>query len=492
MTNQSKIVAAVAVAFVVGLAAPSVVIWNPLDWAWADNVVGRKRVEADHAHDEHERWTCAMHPTVILDEPGNCPICGMRLTKVASAAPPAAASAERKILYWRAPMDPNFRSNEPGKSPMGMDLIPVYEDAQPLSPGTVRVDPNFLQNFAVRTAVAEQGSIPIEIRTIGTLRHNEESVVSVNTKFDGYIEKAYRNNIGETVTKGGPLFDVYSPQLVTTQQEYLAALDYLQKLSDGAYPEAVTRAQALVDAGRERLRYWDVSGEEIARLDKTREVTRTVTVYAPSGGFIVGKMGDSLEGMRLMPGMTVLKIADHSRLWAEIELYEDDIRHVRKGTYVTIEARSFPGRKWGGRVVLFDTALDPRTRTLKAFAEIKNNDLRLRPEMFIDVVIRAGGVANAVTVPQQAVIHSGERSIVIVELRAGVFEPREVRLGMSAGERQEIVEGVEAGERIVTSSQFLIDSESNLRAAISQLLGDSERPTLAESEESETNAHANH
>ncbi len=479
MTNQSKIVAAIAVAFVVGLAAPSVVIWNPLDWAWADSVVGRKRVEADNAHDEHERWTCAMHPTVILDEPGNCPICDMRLTKLASGPPAVSNSAARKILYWRAPMDPSFTADKPGKSPMGMDLIPVYEDEVALAGGAVRVDPNFLQNFAVRTAVAEQGNIPIEIRTVGTLSHNDESVVSVNTKFDGWIEKAYFHNIGEAVNKGDPLFDVYSPQLVATQQEYLAALDYSRKISESAYPDAVERAQSLVQAGRERMRYWDVDENAIARLDETRKITRTVTVFAPASGFIVSKMSNSFEGMRLTAGMTVLKLADHSRLWVEAEIYEDDIRHVRKGTPITVEVRSFPGRKWSGRVVLFDTALDPRTRTLKAYAEIRNSDMLLRSEMFVDVLIRPPGVANAVIVPQQAVLHSGERSIVIVEQRTGVFEPREVRLGIASGDDQEIVEGVAAGERIVTSSQFLIDSESNLRAAISQLLGDRSSPTPA-------------
>ena len=479
MTNQSKIVATVTAAFVVGLAAPTLLIWNPLDWAWADSVVGRAHSHEGAVQTEQERWACSMHPTVILDEPGDCPICGMKLTKVRNNPTPTPVATERKVVLWRAPMDPSFTSDKPGKSPMGMDLVPVYEDAAPLSSGAVRVDPNFLQNFSVRTAVAKQGSIPVEIRTVGTLAHNEETVVSVNTKFDGYIERAYINNIGEAVTKGDPLFDVYSPQLVTTQQEYLAALDYTEKLSKSAYPEALERAQSLLEAGRERLRYWDVGENAIARLDETRKITRTVTVFAPASGFIISKMGDALEGMRLMPGMTVVKLADHSRLWAEVELYEDDIRHARKGTRVTVEVRSFPGRKWSGRIVLFDTALDPRTRTLKAFAEIRNPDLRLRPEMFVDVLIRPPGVANAVTVPQQAVLHSGERSIVIVEQQTGVFEPREVQLGIASGDDQEIVEGVAAGELVVTSSQFLIDSESNLRAAISQLLGDRSSPTPA-------------
>ncbi len=439
MTNRAKTLLIACAAFVLGLAASSLVNRNSFDGQHTGEMTG------GHA-----------------------------------GPPPAPAAAERKILYWRAPMDPDFISNKPGKSPMGMDLIPVFEDETPPADGAVRVSPNFLQNFSVRTAVAERGSLTFEIRTVGTLGHNEETVVSVNTKYDGWIEKAYRNNVGELVAKGEPLFEVYSPQLVTTQQEYLAALDYSHKLAGSAYPEAVERARALVESGRERLRYWDVEDREIARLDATRKAARTVTVFSPVSGFIVNKMGDSLEGMRLTPGMTVMKLADHSRLWVEAELYEDDIRRVREGARVSVQARSFPGSKWSGRITLFDTALDPRTRTLKAFAEIDNPDLRLRPGMFVDVAIRPPGIANAVTIPQQAALHSGERSLVIVERSRGVFEPREVRLGSVAGDRQEIIAGVAAGERIVTSSQFLIDSESNLRAAVGRLLDNPAEPMPAQ------------
>ncbi len=437
MTNRAKTILIACAAFVLGLAAASLVTRNPF---------------------------------------------ARRQSGATTGGPPAPApaAAERKILYWRAPMDPNFISDKPGKSPMGMDLIPVFEDEAGPEDGSVRVASNFLQNFSVRTAVAERSSLAVEIRTVGTLGHNEETVVSVNTKYDGWIEKAYRNNVGELVAKGDPLFDVYSPQLVTTQQEYLAALDYSHKLAGSAYPEAVERALALVESGRERLRYWDVGDQAIARLDATRQVARTVTVHSPASGFIVDKMGDSLEGMRLTPGMTVIKLADHSRLWVEAELYEDDIRRVGEGARVSVQARAFPGRRWSGRIALFDTALDPRTRTLKAFAEIDNPDLQLRPGMFVDVAIRPPDIAGAVTVPQQAVLHSGERSIVIVERRRGVFEPREVRLGAVSADKQQIVAGLAAGERIVTSSQFLIDSESNLRAAVNRLLDNPAEPMPAQ------------
>ena len=285
---------------------------------------------------------------------------------------------ERKILYWRAPMDPNYISDKPGKSPMGMDLIPVYEDAGgggAGSPNDVRVDPGFLQNFAIRTAVVERGTIPIDIRTIGILQHNEQNVFSINTKFEGWIEKSNYNTVGEYIEKGALLFEIYSPQLVTTQQEYLAAIDYVRRLSaSNAYPEAVERARSLLASARERLQYWDITDEQIDLLRERGKPLRTLPFYSPASGYLVAKGGESLEGMRLTPGMTVLKLADHSKLWAEVEFYEDQLRHIRKGARVLVEVNSFPGRRWAGRVALFDSKVAPKTRTLRAYVEVDNAD----------------------------------------------------------------------------------------------------------------------
>ncbi len=486
-TTRSKLVAVAAVAFLAGTLLPALVVWNPGDWAWADRLMGR-------VHEPHEvtdasgktLYTCGMHPQVIQDKPGSCPICAMRLTPVKDtsvseghdmaamdAGAEGAPQGERKILYWRAPMDPNFIADQPGKSPMGMDLVPVYENqgGGGGSAGSVRVDPSFLQNFAVRTAVVERGTIPIEIRTIGILEHDDTNVVSVNTKFEGWIEKSSFNTIGEYVERGDLLFEIYSPQLVTTQQEYLAAVSYVGRLSGKAYPEAVERAESLLESSRERLRYWDVTEQQIDELKQSGKAQRTVKIFSPASGYIVGKGGDSLEGMRLTPGMTVLKLADHSKLWAEVEFYEDQLQHVRKGTRVRIEVDAFPGRRWGGRIVLFDSSVDPKTRTLKAYVEVNNKDLKLVPGMYATVRVIAPAVSNAVKVPTQAILHSGERSVVIIQTGKGVFEPREVKLGPVGGDDQEVREGLEAGEVIVTSSQFLIASESNLKAAIQQLLG---------------------
>ena len=244
-----KSITLVLAGVVLGLVIAAVAIWNPLGVSWLSGNDGAGHTE----HEDHEMagssaetlYTCGMHPQVIQDEPGNCPICGMRLTPVKDSSAAAdhdmgameqggaaqpSPQGERKILYWRAPMDPNYISDKPGKSPMGMDLIPVYEDEAGAtgSPSGVRVDPSFLQNFAVRTAVVERGTIPLDIRTIGILQHNETNVVSINTKFEGWIEKSNYNTVGEYIEKGDLLFEIYSPQLVTTQQEYLAAIGLRQ------------------------------------------------------------------------------------------------------------------------------------------------------------------------------------------------------------------------------------------------------------------------
>ena len=390
------------------------------------------------------------------------------------------AAGNRRILYWRAPMDPNYTSDRPGKSPMGMDLVPVYED-EASADGAVRVSRSFLQNFAVRTAEVTRGSIPVSIRTVGVLAHNEERLVSVNTKFDGWIEQARVNNVGELVQAGDVLFEIYSPGLVTTQREYLAAIDYIGQLErNRAYPEAIERARSLLGAARERLRYWDMTEAQIEALEGSTEVARTVQFFSPASGFIVEKTGDSLEGMRLNPGMTVLKIADHSTLWAQAEFYEEDLRHVREGQPVSIEVDAFPGRRWNGRILFFRSAVDQRTRTLTAFAEVANPDLELRPMMYVNVSIEVDGPSGAVITPAESVLHSGERAIVIVALGEGVFEPREVTLGMASEGMQEVTTGLSPGEQVVISSQFLIDSESNLKAAISQLLRGSEAEASAE------------
>lgn len=382
-------------------------------------------------------YRCPMHPNIVMPGPGNCPICGMDLRAVRDAAPqsPPAQSSPRD--------------------------------------GVVRVSHSFLQNFAVRTAEVRRGPLTISTRAVGILAHDEARLVSVNTKFAGWIEQARINNIGESVDEGDVLFEVYSPEVVTTEREYLAAVEYLGRLREGgAYPEAVDRAASLLAAARERLRNWDISEDQIDTLDTRGTASRRVSVLAPVSGIVVDKSGDSLEGMRVNPGQTVLKIADHTRLWAEADFDEEALPHVREGSPVTVEVDAFPERRWDGRILFFRSAVNPETRALTAFVEVANPDLSLRPMMDVTVSAHRLVAPEAILVPVESVLHSGERSIVVVDRGSGLFEPRSVMLGPVAGEAQQVTAGLSPGERVVVSSQFLIDSESNLKAAVAQLFGD--------------------
>ena len=464
---------AIVLAFLVGAAFPTIVIWNPGHWKWAEETMARLHSHSTETagKEETQLWTCGMHPQVIQDKPGNCPICGMKLVPLKQSPEPAAASSprEKKIKYWVAPMDPTYISDKPGKSPMGMDLVPVYEEEKPPETG-IRVDPNFIQNFAVRTTIAEKGSIPIVIRTLGTLDYNQKNIVSVNTKFGGWIEKANVNYIGEPVRRGQVLFEIYSPQLVTTQQEYLAALDYVEKLSANGAKDAVARARALLEATHERLHYWDIADDQIAEIKSKRKPMRTLKIFSPVSGIVIEKMGDSLEGMKLTPGMNVFKIADVSNVWAEIEVFEYQIQYLKLGQAASITLDAFPGRRWTGKIIYLDPTLNQQTRTLRAYVEINNPDRKLRPEMYANVEIRVPAVSGIVKIPNEAILHTGERNVVIVEKEKGLFEPREVTLGATGEGYSQVTHGVRQGETVVVSSQFLIDSESNLKEAISKML----------------------
>ncbi len=374
-------------------------------------------------------YTCGMHPQVIRDAKGKCPICEM-------------------------------------------DLIPLPSDfeEQPSESRKVRVTPEFVQNFSVRTTEVVPNRLSRQIRTVGYLDQNESGLVSVNVKFEGWIERPRVHTVGERVSVGDVLFEVYSPELVTAQLEYLAALEYVRELrSRNAYPDAVERAQALLDAARSRLRHWDLTPEQIRRLEQTGEVRRALEVHSPASGLVSGAVTDSLEGLRLVPGMTVLKIADQSSLWVKVEFYERSVRDLRPGMKADITLDAFPGRTWRGTVALFRPSMNPGTQTLTGFIEIDNGDGLLRPKMYATVHLRLPGLGPTLTVPDQSVLYTGDRSVVVVDEGDGLFAPRQVELGVASDGLVQVLAGLKAGDHVVTSAQFLIDSESNLRAAVARM-----------------------
>ena len=403
----------------------------------------------------------------------------------AAAADAAGAEAEREVLYWRAPMDPNFTSDRPGKSPMGMDLVPVYADeAGALPEGAVRLDPTFLQRVGVRTGVVERRDLRQTIRTVGTLAHNDRQIAWVNTKFDGWVENVAVNYLGETVEEGQVLFDIYSPELVAAQNEYLQTRSYAERLDADRYPEVAARARSLVGAARDRLRAWDITDGQIAALEAEAEPRRTLSVLSPVTGVVVEKMDQALDGMFVRPGMNLYKLADLTTIWVDVEIFEHQVESMRIGQRAEVELPYLPGRTYTGTVRYLYPHFDQETRTMTVSVELANPELALRAGMYANVTFEVPVASGALVVPEEAVIPSGVRDLVVLEVAPGIFRVREVEVGPGSEGVVQIRRGLEEGDRIVISAQFLIDSESNLTQAVRALSREADgEPEAAEPDE---------
>ena len=414
-------------------------------------------------------WTCPMHPNILEEEPGSCPICGMDLVPTKADTGPVAG--DREILFYRSPMDPGVISPEPRMDEMGMDYVPVYADEAETAAtqgAVVTIDPAVQQNMNVITRRVERRDISHAIRTVGYFDYDQERMVSVTTKYPGFIEKTYINHIGQPVSKGEPLFEIYAPELVQTEQELLSALRYSQKL-ESAPLDTRDRALALVEAARQRLAYWDISGEQIRRLEETGIAFRTLQVLAPANGVVMKRL-PGLEGMAAQPGMELLHIADLSNLWLTVEVFDNQLPWIDVGSPATVTLSYFPGVTYRGRVRYIEPEVSETTRTVGLTLDVPNRDRRLRVGMYATVVFEPVAAIGALSVPAEAVIHTGERNLLVVALGNGRFAPREVVLGPSADGFVQVLEGLTDGDEVVTSAQFLIDSESNLREAIQKMI----------------------
>ena len=420
--------------------------------------------------EEANTFRCPMHPKVVSDRAGSCPVCGMDLVEDQPAGK-GTSKGERKIAHWRAPMDPSFTSESPGKSPMGMDLIPVYEDEAETG-GTVQIDPVTVQNMGVRIYIAERKSLSRTIRTVGRVDYDETRMTDVNTKVDGWVERLFVDYTGQALQKGQPLLEIYSPELVAAQEEYLTAYDYQQRLERNPDDEVVQGTKDLLTAAAQRLRYWDITERQIADLRLTRAANRTMTLYSPQQGIVVHKA--VFDGAYIKSGQHLYRIGDLSKVWVYADVYEYELPWLRMGQEAEVELSYLPGRTFNGEVTHVHPFLDSKTRTVKVRMSFPNPNLELKPEMYANVRIKSMVSKEALVVPAQAVIRSGERNVLIVALGEGRFQPRDVKLGVEADGFLQILDGLSPGEQVVSSGQFLIDSESNLRAAIGSLGGDRE------------------
>jgi Cu(I)/Ag(I) efflux system membrane fusion protein len=364
----------------------------------------------------------------------------------------AKEQSDKDVLYWVAPMDPNYRRDEPGKSPMGMELIPVYAGVDDEG-SDVSISPVVVQNLGVRTEIVTKGTLVRLIDTVGYIDYDESKVSHIHLRVSGWIEKLSVKSAGEQVKKGQRLFNLYAPDLVNVQEEFLRALNSGNK--------------SLIEASRDRLQALGISRGEIIQLEKYRKLRQTIAVYAPQDG-VVSEL-PVREGMYVKPGINVMTLADLSSVWLIAEIFERQANWVRTGDLAEVSLPYLPGKIWNGKVEYIYPSLEKKTRTLMARLRFDNPGVSLKPNMYARVKLFASPRENIVSIPLEALIRTGDQDRVMVEVDKGKFDAREVRIGIESDDRIEIIEGLEPNEKVVVSGQFLLDSEASLKASITRM-----------------------
>ncbi|HZT22494.1 MAG TPA: efflux RND transporter periplasmic adaptor subunit [Verrucomicrobiae bacterium] len=417
-------------------------------------------------------YTCGMHPWVIQDHPGNCPICDMKLQPIRKQTDPASATGKGKILYYKSTMIPGETSPVPAKDSMGMEMVPVYaNEAAAANSSEIAVDPVTIQEMDIRTTPVVRGPLRRTIRTVGTIDYNETALADVTTKFKGWIEKLDVDATGELVHRGEPLFEIYSPELYSAEVEYLLTLRQTSTNDPGA---AVLRETAA-----NKLKFFDISDAQIAALAKSGAPKKTLEILAPADGFVIQK--NVVQGQMVNAGATLYQLADLGVVWVYAQIYEQDLPYIQLGQEAVIRLVSMPDREFHGRVTCVYPNVDEKTRTARVRMEFENPGYFLKPGMFVSVQITSELKPDSLLIPDSAIVRSGEKNTVFVALPGGKFDPRTVVLGPEAeGDRYEVVSGLEPGERVVTSGEFLLDSESQLREAIQKMREPAEAPPMIE------------
>ena len=423
-----------------------------------------KKESGVQAKQDQQLYTCGMHPQVVQDHPGNCPICGMKLTPVRKqgGAPAAAASGERKIKFYKSTMNVGETSPTPAKDSMGMDMVPVYE-GQPGADDSqvIAIEPMTIQDMNLRTATVTRGPLRRTVRTVGVIDYNEAGLSDVTTKFKGWVEKLFVDTTGQQVHRGDPLFEIYSPELYSAQREYVLALEGGTNTPGGS---------ALKASALNKLKFFDISDEQIAELERTRQPRKALRVVSPQDGFVVEKR--VVEGQMVEAGMKLYRLADLGLVWAQAQIYEQDLAYLKLGQEAKVTLSYLPDREFRGRVTYIYPNVDEKTRTARVRMEFHNPGYFLKPGMFATVQVLSELNSSVLLVPDMAILRSGERNTVFLALEGGRFAPRPVTLGPQAeNDTYEVLSGLNEGDRIVTSGQFLLDSESQLREAIQKMNG---------------------
>lgn len=428
--------------------------------------------DVDHSQHQSTTYTCPMHPEILSDEPGECPICGMDLV-------PLESEPSEPAETYTCPMHPEILRDEPGECPIcGMDLVPVEAEAQehdgmdmPDSrPDEVTIDPQMLNNLGVRTETVQVRSLARDVRFTGEVAVDDSTTQILQSWVEGRIEEVYVDAVGDKIQKGDPIIKIYSPQLLTTSEELISAIRYTEELKErDALPQSILDAQAMVEATEKRLRLWGLRPEQLERIKETLKAQTDVIVYATAGGTVHKKM--AYEGQYVKEGTPLYELIDFGELWVYLNVFENDLGHVYEGMPINFTTPAFGERTFYGRVSEVEPMMDPKSRTGRVRVAISNPGERLIPGMYVESEMQIPISTARPTVSNLAVIRTGERDLVIVARGGGRFYPQEVTLGPLAEGYYPILSGLEVGQEVVSQASFLLDSESQLKSALQQMRG---------------------
>ncbi len=379
-------------------------------------------------------------------------------------------ATEKKEQIYYCPMHPNYTSDKPGECPIcGMNLVPKKKDTKEeikAEKDEVFISPEKQQLIGVKTDRVRFVNFKKSVRAKGLIEYDERRLFNVTTKIEGYVDDLFINYTGQMVKKGDPLFTIYSPELVSAQQEYLLALKSKEISKDSGFPEIKKSLEGLIESARRKLKLWDITDAQIDNLEKTGNVKKSLTIYSPYSGFVVEKK--VVEGMKIMIGDVLYKIADLSSVWVVADVYEHDIHSIKLGQSVQISLLSMPEKRFFSKVSYIYPYLESETRTVKVRMEVQNVDFVLKPNMYVNVEIDVN-LGRRLSIDETAVIDTGERQIVILTVKKGHFKPVEVRIGSKVENYFEILEGLKEGDEVVINANFLIDSESRMKSALSEM-----------------------
>ncbi|MBI5868185.1 MAG: efflux RND transporter periplasmic adaptor subunit [candidate division Zixibacteria bacterium] len=415
--------------------------------------------------DQAVKYQCPMHPTVISDQPGDCPICGMKLVRMKQDALAGKAQPPRKKIMYRSTMTPGEVSDKPGKDAMGMEMVPFEVTEGDESPNVaglaaVSITPEVRQLMGLKLGTVEKRSLNREVRTSALITADETRRHQVTVKTEGWVGKLYIATTGQQVKKGDPLLTLYSPELVSTQEEYLIALK----------SKATPGGESLLAATKRRLQLWDISDQQIRDLETSGAAEKYLTLYAPASGIVTDKQ--VVAGQKIMPGESLMSIADLSVVWGEADIYQSDLAYVQVGTPLALSLPFLPGQIFDGKVIFVSPTLDPETRSMRARLEIPNPEGLLKPGMYGDARLSYQR-GDKLAIPGSAVMFSGKGSYAFKDGGEGRLIPVAIKIGARSDDWYELLDGLQEGDRIVTSANFLVDSESSMKAAIDAMINSS-------------------